>query len=164
MPLMLKSLGLDIRDAQPTDAAAAHEVLIASIRELCVDDHAGDPDMIAEWLANKSVLQMRMWISSPANHIFLAEADERVVGVGGMTSSGTVTLLYVSPEARLNGVSKALLSELENRARDLGLDELDCVSTATASRFFQSAGFTMTRQPISGIGHAPSFPMAKKLA
>ncbi len=50
-------------------------------------------------------------------------------------------LNYVSPDARLRGVSKALLGRMEAEARFLGLAECGLDSTRTARTFYQSAGY-----------------------
>jgi N-acetylglutamate synthase-like GNAT family acetyltransferase len=52
-----------------------------------------------------------------------------------------MTLLYVSPEFRFHGVSKALLAALEADARKLGLPSCALVSTDTAKPFFLAAGY-----------------------
>jgi hypothetical protein len=44
---------VNIRDAMAADAAAACEVLRASISELCAADNHNDPEIVRRWLAGK---------------------------------------------------------------------------------------------------------------
>lgn len=45
---------MKIRDAVAEDAIEACEALRRSITELCVADHRNDPDLLANWLRNKT--------------------------------------------------------------------------------------------------------------
>ena len=136
---------MQIRPARTEDAEIAIPVIRRSIVELCHAHHAGDAERIARWLANKTPEHFRNWLGS--SHILLASECTAVLGVAAMTDTGTVTLNYVSPDARFRGVSKALLAALEDRARQLGLDRVTLESTLTAHRFYRTAGF---------LDHAPS--------
>jgi N-acetylglutamate synthase-like GNAT family acetyltransferase len=129
-----------IRVAKASDAAAACDVLRRSIAELCELDHGNDQVLIDRWLANKTPENMASWIAS--SHIFLAEEADKLLGVAGLTDSGYITLNYVAPEARFRGVSKALLSEMEAKATELGLRACILESTKTATRFYRAAGYT----------------------
>src|SRR4030081_887953 len=45
---------MKVRDAGPEDAAAACQVILRSIAELCVADHRNDPEILGRWLSNKT--------------------------------------------------------------------------------------------------------------
>ena len=107
-----KPVDARIRTAVPQDAEAMSAVLIASITELCTDDHHGDPAAIAAWTANKSPAGIGRWFANPANRLFVAEDGGAVVAVGGFNSGGEVILNYVAPAARFRGVSRAMLAHL----------------------------------------------------
>jgi GNAT superfamily N-acetyltransferase len=132
---------MKIRLATPEDAEAACNVLRRSIVELCQLDHRGDQGVIEHWLSNKTAENVRAWISAANNIVLVAVDDEAILGVAAMTRSGCVTLNYVRPESRFEGVSKALLTSLEREARMLGLSALTLSSTKTAERFYRAAGF-----------------------
>jgi ribosomal protein S18 acetylase RimI-like enzyme len=127
------------RRARIEDAAEACVVLRRSIAELCHLDHGGDEVMLARWLSNKTVENVRRWIGE--SHVFVAEEAGRILGVAAMSGAGTITLNYVSPDARFRGVSKALVRCLENHARAHGLAECRLESTKTALRFYQDLGY-----------------------
>jgi GNAT superfamily N-acetyltransferase len=130
-----------IREATPDDAEAMSRVLIASIVELCVSDHSGDPGNIGPWTANKSPEGVGAWFENPANHLYVAEENGVVIGVGGFNDEGEIILNYVAPEARFAGVSKAMLARLEAAMRAAGCREARLTSTVTAHRFYVSTGW-----------------------
>jgi GNAT superfamily N-acetyltransferase len=152
---------VEIRKATPDDAAAACAVVRRSIVELCAADHQGDAATVAAWLANKTEENMRRWIL--ASHVFVAVEQGRILGVGAMMASGEVTLNYVSPDARLRGVSKALVRRLEQQATDLGAATMTLKSTLTAVRFYEAAGYRSAGPPSKGFGITSGYPMMKSL-
>lgn len=153
-----------IRAAREQDAEAACEAVRRSIAELCAADHRGDAVTLALWLANKTPDNMRRWIRGPRSHVLVAVLDGRIAGAGSILETGRVVLNYVSPDARLRGVSKALLAGLEARATVLGLCECTLDSTATARRFYLAQGYRETGPPVPGFGISVGYPMAKLLS
>jgi putative acetyltransferase len=93
----------------------------------------------------------------------VAESDGILVGFGLLNNSGYLALLYVHPEARLRGVSKSLLSALEDESRTIGIRELKLESTATALRFYERAGYSLTAETKAGFGCTQCYPMSKTL-
>jgi hypothetical protein len=100
---------VNIRDAVNADAAAACEVLRASITELCVADHRNDPDILGRWLANKTPENLASWIADPGASLLLAVEGETILAVGAVRNDGEITMNYVSPATRFHGASSALL-------------------------------------------------------
>lgn len=131
--------GLSIREARSDDATEACDLVRSSIVELCFLDHEGDRDRLAVWLANKTPDNFRTWIAQ--SHVFVAERDGAIVGVAALTGEGEISLNYVRPACRFTGVSRALLLALEERARDLGLQECTLETTQTALQFYRAAGY-----------------------
>jgi GNAT superfamily N-acetyltransferase len=131
----------EIRAAQMREAGAICEVLRRSITELCVHDHQNDPRRLAEWLENKTPENVARWIADPDNCMFVAVAEGNILGVGSIRSGGEIALNYVSPQARFQGVSRAMLRTLEETARDLGCRRLTLTSTFTAHDFYLAAGY-----------------------
>jgi GNAT superfamily N-acetyltransferase len=152
---------MQIRDAHSDDADAACLVVRRSITELCQADHREDAATIALWLANKTAENMRRWICQ--GHVMVAIEGTAIVGVAAMTSSGEITLNYVSPDARFRGVGKALMTGLELQAAALGIDIVTLQSSVTAHRFYLSAGYTDSGPPTKGFGVTVCHPMAKHL-
>jgi len=154
--------GMEIRDAVVEDAAAACDVLRRSIVELCVADHGNDAAILAQWLRNKTPEIVTSWIVRPDNSLLLAVEGDAILAVGSVTDAGEITLNYVSPDARLRGVSRTLLSALENRAVARGNVRWDLTSTETARGFYLANGYVVDGpvEPKFGVG---GYPMSKRL-
>ena len=130
-----------IRAAEPRDAAAMCDVLRRSIIELCVRDHQNDPARVAEWLADKTPGQVAGWITDPGNRLFVAATDDAILAVGGISAKGEITLNYVLPDGRFQGVSRAMLQALEQALREKGHRRATLTSTLTAHDFYLAAGY-----------------------
>src|SRR5438270_13832591 len=115
-----EGLHMKIRDAVPAEAPAACEVLRRSIIELCAADHRNDSVILARWLANKTPEIVASWIAKPGNSVLVAAEGEVILAVGSVTDEGEVTLNYVSPDARVLGVSRAMMPALETRGGERG--------------------------------------------
>lgn len=149
-----------VRRAAAADIAAMSRVLIASITELCVDDHRNDPAAIAAWTRNKSPEGVAAMLANPQSRTFVGELDGAVVAVGAVSRRGEITLNYVAPQARFRGVSKAMLVALEAELRQLGFAEGRLEATATARRFYQAAGW-MADGPQAEGRMVNGYPMRK---
>lgn len=153
---------MQIRTAHADDAAGACEVLRRSIKELCIADHHDDPETIEGWLSNKTPENVRSWITAPTQRLLVAEKGGTIIGVGGATEVGEITLNYVSPDARFQGVSKAILAALEGYLREQGQKRSTLSSTLTAHQFYRAAGYEDAGEP-QAWGKLRSQPMAKTL-
>jgi GNAT superfamily N-acetyltransferase len=131
-----------IRQARTDDAEAAADVLRRSIRDLCTADHHDDPAILDAWLANKTPEVFVEWLAREDQLILVAERDGIILAVGGVRRPDEILLNYVSPEARLQGVSKALLEAMETELSSFGAAQAKLVSTETAKAFYQAAGYT----------------------
>ena len=163
--------GMEIRDAVPDDAPSACLVLRRSIQELCESDHHGDEAILTRWLSNKTPEIVGSWIGRPAHPMLVAVEDDRILGVGSVNEAGTITLNYVSPDARFRGVSKAMIAALESRALAFGAVQCTLVSTETARRFYHATGYVEDGKPVgetrTGAGYSifkPIGPVAVRRA
>ena len=75
----------------------------------------------------------------------------------------TSATLFVSPEARFRGISRALLGALEARAIQRGNVSCSLFSTETAHRFYQTGGYVDAGSPAGKYGMASGYPMFKNL-
>jgi ribosomal protein S18 acetylase RimI-like enzyme len=96
--------------------------------------------------------------------VLVAVEHGKILAVGAVTDSGEVTLNYVSPDARFRGVSRALLSALENRAAERGNKRCTLASTETARRFYQANGYVEDSRLEGKFGKSASYAMSKLLA
>lgn len=151
------------RRALTSDAAAACEVVRRSIIELCAEDHRDDPRIVEWWLANKTAANFEAWIASERDVALVAERAGQIVGFGLLEPSGLIALLYVSPDARFCGVSKALLAALEDEALAAGVREMRLDSSNTALRFYRSAGYSPSGDPRHEYCGTYCHPMSRKI-
>jgi GNAT superfamily N-acetyltransferase len=152
-----------IREARASDVEAMSRVLVASITELCRADHGGDETNIARWTANKTPASLSHWMSDPETSFFVAEEADAIVGVGACRGA-EVQLTYVAPAHRFRGMSKAMLQRLEEEMRKRGVKIAKLTSTATAHRFYRSAGWADAGEPQEMFGFARAQPMTKLLS
>jgi predicted GNAT family acetyltransferase len=155
---------MQIREATADDAAEACQVLRRSITELCNGDHMDDPIILEDWLSNKTPANVRSWVVQADNHVFVATEGGAILAVGAVTSSGEITLNYVSPDARFAGVSKALLNRLEAKTLELGNNTCTLTSTETARRFYLSAGYKQQSSSKNLLATSSSYLMVKRLS
>ena len=134
-------MNITVRKARVEDAPEAVETLRRSIIELCIADHGNSSEALKGWLANKTEPQWRDWSARPDVSVFVAELDGTVRGVGLIAHTGEIRLNYVHPQARLRGISRALLSAMEDEARRQGLSRCVLESTQTALRFYRANGY-----------------------
>jgi GNAT superfamily N-acetyltransferase len=154
---------VEIRKASAEDAPAACEVLRRSIRDLCVADHHNDPVILDKWLANKTPEIVASWIARPDSTLLVAVESGVILGVGSITDAGEITLNYISPDARFRGVSRAMIRALEDMAIRRGVARCHLISTKTARRFYNSAGYREDGPPEGKFGTTGSYPMSKTL-
>ena len=145
-------MSLEIRIAASTDAEAACNVLRRSIRECCELDHKNDPAILEAWLGNKTPQMVANWFSSPTNFSLVAVSEGVVVGVALLTGAGKLALCYLLPEARRQGVGKALLQRMEEQACGWGVKALQLHSTATSEEFFARQGYVSSGNVRSPYG------------
>lgn len=155
--------GMEIRDAISEDAESACQVLKRSISELCIADHENRPEILERWLSNKTPEIVASWIVQPSNSMLVATNGSAIIGVGLVTDKGEINLNYVAPEARFQGVSRALLGALESRAIKRGNSKCTLSSTVTARRFYLSGGYK-EEAPAAHTFGITSYPMFKLLA
>jgi GNAT superfamily N-acetyltransferase len=136
---------VDVRAATPDDAEEAVETLRTSIRQLCVADHQNDPATLQRWLANKTPSVFREWRTDEANYLVIATMEGCICGVGLVRTTGILNLCYTRPGFQGRGVGKAILSALEERARQWGLSELRLLSTTNARPFYERHGFILEK-------------------
>jgi N-acetylglutamate synthase-like GNAT family acetyltransferase len=130
-----------IRRAEAEDAEAVAALLIRSIREVCGPDYGNDEAMLSAWCANKTPENIRRGILNPNNYWIVALEGETIAGTALLTTSGKIALCFILPEWLHLGIGKALLNDLINYARVLGIRTLTLESTRTGREFYKRNGF-----------------------
>lgn len=155
---------MEIRTARHEDAAEIAVILCRSITELCAADHQNDPQILKQWLANKTPDNLRRWIAREGQVYLLAMIDEYIAGVGAVSAAEGILLNYVSPDYQYRDVSKALMVEMENWLKEQGQDVCHLTSTTTARQFYERCGYLPDGEPVAGRSVNLTFPMKKHLA
>ncbi|PPK93475.1 amino-acid N-acetyltransferase [Kineococcus xinjiangensis] len=126
----------------PGSGAAAGDVVVRRARTRDVPAIRS----LVETYAHQRILLAKEVITlyEAVQEFVVAEIDGRVVGCGALhvlwEDLGEVRTLAVSPDVRGRGVGHAVLNALLERADDLGLDRLFCLTFETA--FFAAHGFS----------------------
>ena len=87
-------------------------------------------------------------LCAPGVHFFVARDEGAVLGTGALAARnvyGEVKSMFTAPEARGKGVAAALLRQIEDHARALGLAALKLETgdpLADAVRLYERHGFT----------------------
>jgi GNAT superfamily N-acetyltransferase len=101
--------------------------------------------------------------------IHLGAWDEagHLVGIGRLhrvaENHGQVRYMAVDPAQRSHGVGKAILRELEARAIELGIQEINLNARREAVPFYQKNGYQVLRSAHTLFGTIPHFEMWKRL-
>ena len=134
-------MGIDIRQATPSDAPAACALLRRSIEEGCAADHGQRAEILESWLSNKTLQNVAAWLSSPSNYAVVAVDGGALAGLALLTQAGKLALCYVMPGQLRQGVGSAMLHAVEARARDWDIGKLHMHSPASSSAFFERLGY-----------------------
>lgn len=133
---------MQIRKAQPSDAAAIAEIIIPVFREgttYTIDPHISESDALAYWL-------------SPEKEIFVAEADQRILGTYFMRANQAgggrhvCNCGYITrPDATGRGVAHAMGLHSLDTARVRGYRAMQfnfvVATNERAVKLWQSLGF-----------------------
>jgi GNAT superfamily N-acetyltransferase len=110
-------MGIDIRQATPSDAQEACDLLRRSIEEGCAADHGRRTEILQAWLSNKTVQNVTTWFSAPGNYAVVALQGGELAGMALLTQAGKLALCYVMPGQLRQGIGSAMVDAIEARAR-----------------------------------------------
>lgn len=77
---------------------------------------------------------------------YVAEADEKIIGFGGLEANGHIDCFYVHYLYQGQGVGSKIYHAIELKARKLNLNHLFTEASITAKTFFIARGFTVIKQ------------------
>lgn len=151
-----------VRPAEQKDVAGISETLTRSIVELCKLDHQDDPKHVKYWLDGKTPEGVAAWLTSESSHLRVTDHDGNIGAVGCFLDDGTISLLYVSPDAQGQGHSAAILAVMEAELAKRDLTEAKLISTLTAQKFYEHHGW-QPDGPLRTCYTTDGQPMRKRL-
>lgn len=160
----MRQVRISIRAARPEDADEAIAVVRSAITNSCVADHRNDAATLSRWLANKTAENFRSWIANEDNSCVVAEAGDRIAGVGLLHRSGELRLVYLAPAWQRQGIGADIVRALESEARRWGLRDIHLGSTQEARAFYAALGYLPTGPAQAEFGVLLSHPYAKRVA
>ncbi len=134
----MKTDAIRVRDYRPSDLEAQIELRRGSIRQIAGRDYSYEqimawaPDTVDREAAAARNLSRRVWV---------AEIGEITVGYTDLVRNGHLDRMYVHADFQRLGVASALLSRVENAAKELDLPRLYSEVSITAKPFFERRGF-----------------------
>jgi putative acetyltransferase len=134
-------MGIDIRQALPSDAQEACALLRRSIEEGCAADHGQRAEILQPWLSNKTPDTVATWIASPSNYVVVAVRGQQLAGMALLTKAGKLALCYVLPGELRSGIGSAMMRAVEDQARCWDIGKLHMHCPASGSAFFERLGY-----------------------
>ena len=129
-----------IRQAVAKDADAIAELLILSVKTLCIQDYTDEQiEVILDRQNPKSYLAR---IQNKAETIFVAQNEtNKIVGFASLSKNGgQINDLFVHPDYIRQGIATLLIENLEQTARQK-VSRLSVTSSLTGRSFYSACGF-----------------------
>ncbi|MDF2940537.1 MAG: family N-acetyltransferase [Gammaproteobacteria bacterium] len=154
-----------IREATASDAEGICHVIVKAIQS-CEADHENQQDLIEKWCVSKTKDNVLIWITNPRNITIIAtNNDNLITGVALLDKEAQrLRLCYVLPQAHGQGLGKTLLKNIENKAKDAGIVEMNLSSTKTARGFYQRNGYSGSLPVYNQITGRSNYDMKKSLS
>ena len=109
----------------------------------CLGPRAYRPEQVAAWLSiTPQPAEVHRIYTDGRHAIVAAGPDGSPVGFADLAASGHIRFLYVDPDHAGQGVGRALVASLLDRARKLSLPCVFSDASELARPVFERAGFT----------------------
>ena len=134
-------MSVAVRPLQLPDARSFLEIQAASVRGLAAKDYP--VTVIDAWASPTTDQAVEQFLQNPDHEIrLIAEIDKWPVGIGAIVVANCeLRACYVTPAAARRGVGTAIVSEIEQIAREYQLDHLHLEASVTAERFYSALGY-----------------------
>lgn len=134
-----------IRDFEPDDTEAIYKLFYETVHNININDYS--EEQINVWAPK--ITDLKSWRDSlTENQSFVAidNATNKIVGFADLTNEGYFNRAYVHKDFIRCGIGRALILAGENRAKELGLNELHCDVSITAKPFMERLGYEVEKQ------------------
>lgn len=129
-------LAIQIRRFEDDDAHPANRIIRTCFTTMNLGDFTSAG--VASQLGENS--PERLIENARTTAMFVATADNRLVGLGGHDAE-RVRTLFVDPSFQRTGIGSLILSKVLAHARQEGIGRLECWSTPFAEPFYKREGF-----------------------
>lgn len=154
---------IHLRPYSSDDASATLALFLDAITVTAAADYS--PEQIAAW-ARPETRDLSDWDQQLRDrNTIVAEVFGEIAGFSDVGDDGYIDRMFVSPRFARRGVGRALLMELEERARRSGASRLYSNVSITARRLFERHGFRVDaeqRPVVHGVAMT-NFRMSKRL-
>jgi putative acetyltransferase len=154
---------ITIRPYTEADAQATLEIFIDAVIDTAGADYT--PEQTRAW-ARPDDRRPEDWNRARLRlDTFVAVVGGRVAGFSDVSAEGYVDMMFVSPRHGRQGVGRALIAFLEQRAAAAGADHMSADVSLTARPFFEAHGFTVEaeQQVVMTGAQLTNFHMTKPL-
>ncbi|SKC70276.1 GNAT family N-acetyltransferase [Plantibacter cousiniae (nom. nud.)] len=138
---------LRIRRYRDTDARVTRSIFERAVRVTAAAHYAAE--QLAAWVPDDPLgTVLDDWAARRAAvTTWVAELDDSVVGFTDLdVETGYLDMLFVDPDAGRRGVGSALISQVLDEARAVGLREVTVQASRTAQPVFERHGFVVVRE------------------
>ena len=134
---------MKLRKATTKDIPAILELFKLTITKVNSQDYT--PEQIEVW--TQSVKNIERWQQRVEMQFFLlVEAENQLVGIGSITSTGYLDMMYVHPDFQRMGIAQTLLEALTSYAESQEAVAITSDVSITARPFFEKNGFTVLQR------------------
>lgn len=131
---------ITIRPYQAKDTATLWQLFFNTIRQINVQDYT--QEQVEAW-ASKDI-NMKDWIEH-LNQLspYIAEINGKIVGYADLQPNGLIDHFFCHHQYQGCGVGKALMTHIDEQAKQRNLTRLHANVSITAKPFFEHAGFVV---------------------
>jgi putative acetyltransferase len=148
---------INYRAASPEDREGIWRVHTAAIRETCSSHYP--PEQIEAWAGLLSASSSYDQALAEHEMLVAVDAGGQVVGFGQLdVLRSEIEAIYVDPAASGRGVGRALLAQLEQLARERGLQALQLAATLNAVTFYEAAGYRRGQDAVHRLPDGRELP------
>lgn len=137
---------MEIRAYQESDISQLISLFYETVHSVNKQDYS--QEQLDAWAPKEEkAFKLNAWSTSLHQNItYVAEMNGCIVGFSDMTLEGHLDRLFVHKDFQGQGIAFALVKNLELKARELGLHEMDTEASITAKPFFERQGYQLISQ------------------
>jgi GNAT superfamily N-acetyltransferase len=133
-----------IEKFQPGQAEAVSRLIQRNLLEINSRDYPAEfISFLVEQFSPERVVE-----NAQVQHLFVAVADEKVIGTGGLANFGSAetpryygVAVFVEPECQGKGIGQQIMAAVEAQAVELGAEKITVRAAIGARRFYEKLGY-----------------------